>query len=70
MKILKGKHGGGYITPCIITLVIAMILSAVLFYAECMTIIQATVDNTESKLFSNHSRHCCGNHLYRSNIDP
>ncbi len=52
MKKLKDKHGVGYFTPCIITIVIAMILSAVLFYAECMTIIQTTVENTERVLES------------------
>ena len=52
MKILKDKRGGGYITTCVIILVIAMILSAVLFYAECMTIIQTTVENTERILES------------------
>ena len=52
MHILKDKRGGGYVTPCVITLVIAMILSAVLFYAECMTIIQTTVENTERVLES------------------
>lgn len=51
-KILLDTKGGGYITPCIITIVIAMIFSAVLFYAQCMTIIQTTRDNTELVLES------------------
>ena len=33
-KLLLDTKGGGYITPCIITIVIAMIFSAVLFYAQ------------------------------------
>jgi hypothetical protein len=51
-KLLLDTKGGGYITPCIITIVIAMIFSAVLFYAQCMTIIQTTRDNTELVLES------------------
>lgn len=47
MKCLFNTKGGGYITACVITIVIAMIFSAVLFYAQCMTIIQTTKDNTE-----------------------
>lgn len=52
MKVLKNNFGSGYITPCIITLVIAMIFSAVLFYANCMTIIQTTRANTQRVLDS------------------
>ena len=51
-KILQSKTGGGYISACIYTIVIAMIFSAVLFYASCMTIIQTTRDNTELVLES------------------
>lgn len=51
-KLLQDTRGGGYITACVITLVIAMILSAVLFYAQCMTILQTTRDNTELVLES------------------
>ena len=51
-KLLLNNKGGGYITACLITIVIAMILSAVFFYAQCMTIIQATRDNTELVLES------------------
>ncbi len=51
-KILKDRYGGGYITACVITLVIVMILSAVLFYAQCMTIIQTTRADTERVLES------------------
>ena len=47
MKCLINTKGGGYITACVITIVIAMIFSAVLFYAQCMTIIQTTKANTE-----------------------
>ena len=51
-KILQSKIGGGYISACIYTIVIAMIFSAILFYASCMTIIQTTRDNTELVLES------------------
>ena len=51
-KILQSKKGGGYISACIYTIAIAMILSVVLFYAQCMTIIQTTRDNTELVLES------------------
>ena len=51
-SILKNNRGGGYIMPCVITIVIAMMLSAVLFYAECMTIIQTTRADTERVLES------------------
>lgn len=50
--ILRNKKGGGYITACVITLVIVMLLSAVLFYAQSMTIIQTTRDNAELVLES------------------
>ncbi len=52
IKALKDKRGVGYIFPCVVTIVIAMILSVVLFYAECMTIIQTTKDDTERVLES------------------
>ena len=51
-KLLKDTRGGGYFTPYVITIVIAMILSAVLFYAQCMTIIQTTRADTERVLES------------------
>lgn len=51
-RILLNTRGGGYVTPCVITIVIAMILSLVLFYAQCMTIIQSTRSDTERVLES------------------
>ncbi len=51
-KVLNNKDGGGYITACIITLVVAMLLSIILFYANCMTVIQTTRSNTERVLDS------------------
>lgn len=51
-KILSSIKGGGYISACVYTIVIAMIFSVVLFYAHCMTIIQTTRDNTELVLES------------------
>jgi hypothetical protein len=38
--------------PCVIAVVIVMILSVVLFYAQCMTIIQTTKADTERVLES------------------
>lgn len=52
MKRILNNRGSGYFTPCVITLVIVMILSAVLFYANAMTIIQTTKSNTERVLDS------------------
>ena len=51
-KILQSTKGGGYVTACVITIVIAMILSAVLFFAQSMTIIQMTREHTELVLES------------------
>ena len=51
-KILQSTKGGGYITACVITIVIAMIISAVLFFAQSMTIIQMTREHTELVLES------------------
>lgn len=52
MTILKNRKGSGYFTPCVITLVIVMILSVVIFYANTMTIIETTRENTEMVLDS------------------
>ena len=49
---LYNNRGVGYLMPCVITIVIAMILSAVLFYAQCTTIIQTTRADTERVLES------------------
>lgn len=50
-RLLNDK-GAGYITACVITIAIAMILSSVFFYAECIAIIQNTRDMTEEVLES------------------
>ena len=52
MKRILNKRGSGCFTPCVITIVIDMILAAVLFYANAMTIIQTTKSNTERVLDS------------------
>lgn len=52
MTVVKNNQGSGYFTPCVIVLVIAMILSVVLFYASTMTIVQTTRENTEMVLDS------------------
>ena len=51
-KHLFNNKGGGYITACVITIVIAMILSSVFFYAACITIIQNTREMTEEVMES------------------
>ena len=51
-KLLKDNQGGGYLTACVITIAISMILAVVLFYAQCMTIIQTTRADTERVLES------------------
>jgi hypothetical protein len=51
-KLLKDNRGGGYLTACVITIAISMILAVVLFYAQCMTIIQTTRADTERVLES------------------
>ena len=51
-NVLRNTKGGGYIIPCVITVVLALILSAVLFYARCMTIVQTTRTDTERVLES------------------
>lgn len=51
-KLLKDNRGGGYLTACVITIAISMVLAVVLFYAQCMTIIQTTRADTERVLES------------------
>ena len=51
MKILN-KRGDSYVFTCVIVLVIAMVFSLVLFYANTMSIIKATKANTERVLDS------------------
>ena len=51
-NVFRSTKGVGYIMPCVIAVVIVMILSVVLFYAQCMTIIQTTKADTERVLES------------------
>lgn len=52
MNPLNNKHGSSYFTPCVVVLVIAMILSVVLFYATTKSTIETTRDNTKRVLDS------------------
>ena len=52
MNPLKNKRGSSYFTPCVVVLVIAMILSVVLFYATTKSTIETTRDNTRRVLDS------------------
>ena len=49
---IKNRRGGSYITVCVVVLVISMILSAVLFYADTMTVIETNRENTRRVLDS------------------
>ena len=51
-KHLLNDKGAGYITACVITIAIIMILNMVFFYAQGMTIVQTTRDNVELVLES------------------
>ena len=50
--IRLNDKGESFVFPCIVVLAIAMILSMVIFYANVMTVIQVTKDNTERVLDS------------------
>lgn len=52
MNPLNNKRGSSYFTPCVVVLVIAMILSVVLFYATTKSTIETTRDNTKRVLDS------------------
>ena len=57
MNPLKNKRGSSYFTPCVIVLVLAMILSVVLFYATTKSTIETTRDNTRRVLDSYVMKH-------------
>lgn len=57
MNPLKNRHGSSYFTPCVVVLVIAMILSVVLFYATTKSTIETTRDNTRRVLDSYVMKH-------------
>ena len=52
MNPLKNKRGSSYFQPVIVILIIAMILSVVLFYATTKATIETTRDNTKRVLDS------------------
>ena len=57
MNPLKNRRGSSYFTPCVVVLVIAMILSVVLFYATTKSTIETTRDNTRRVLDSYVMKH-------------
>ena len=57
MNPLNNKRGSSYFTPCVVILVIAMILSVVLFYATTKSTIETTRDNTKRVLDSYVMKH-------------
>jgi len=57
MNSLKNKRGSSYFTPCVVILVLAMILSVVLFYATTKSTIETTRDNTRRVLDSYVMKH-------------
>ncbi len=52
MNPLKNRRGSSYFTPCIFIIIIAMVLSVVLFYATTKSTIETTRDNTKRVLDS------------------
>ena len=52
MYPLNNKRGSSYITPVVVILILAMILSVVLFYATTKSTIETTRDNTKRVLDS------------------
>lgn len=52
MKRISNERASGYFASCVVTLLIAMILSIVLFYASASTIVQTTISNTRRVLDS------------------
>lgn len=51
-KLMFNKKGSGYVETCVIALVLVMIFSVVLLYANILTVVQTTKDNTERVLDS------------------
>lgn len=51
-KLIFNKKGSGYVGSCVLILVLAMIFTVVLIYANVMTIVQTTKDNTKRVLDS------------------
>ena len=52
MAYLRNSRGSSYFTPVVVILIIAMILSVVLFYATTKSTIETTRDNTKRVLDS------------------
>lgn len=52
MKVLNNKRGSSYSQPCVVIIILAMILSVVLFYATTKSTIETTRDNTKRVLDS------------------
>jgi len=52
MKRFLNKRGDGYLFPCVMIVVVAMILSVVIFYANTISLIRITEENTKIVLDS------------------
>jgi hypothetical protein len=49
-KRLLDRHGSGALMPCLSILIIAMMLSAILFFADSVAIVRSARDNTRTVL--------------------
>jgi len=52
MKILKNKHGDGYVFPCVMIVVLCMLLSVFIFFASTASWIRVTKKNSETVMDS------------------
>jgi len=52
MTILKNKHGEGYVFPCVMTIVLCMILSVLIFFASTASWIRVTKENSKTVMDS------------------
>jgi len=52
MKKIINKRGDGYVFPCVIIVVVAMILSVVIFFANTVSLVRMTEENSKIVLDS------------------
>ena len=52
MKVILNRNGDGYIFPCVMIVVLSMILSAVIFYANTVSLVRITKENSKIVLDS------------------
>lgn len=57
MMIMKNKRGDGYVFPCVMTIVLCMILSVLIFFASTASWIRITKENTETVMDSYIMKH-------------